>query len=34
MKNDIIEHLYKLHIINDEMRKQIYAYYALVDNVK
>lgn len=29
MKNDIIEHLYKTHIINREMREQIYAYYAL-----
>lgn len=29
MKNDIIEHLYKKHIITDEMRQQIYAYYAM-----
>lgn len=34
MKNDIIEHLYKTHIINDEMRQQIYAYYALCDQSK
>ena len=34
MKNDIIEHLYKKHIITREMRAQIYAYYALVDSQK
>lgn len=34
MKNDIIEYLYRKQIITDEMRQQIYAYYAMVDKAK
>ncbi len=31
MTNEIIEYLYRRHIINEEMRQQIYAYYMFCD---
>lgn len=32
MKNDIVEHLFKAQIIDDEMREYIYAYFASQEN--
>lgn len=34
MKNDIIEHLFKTEIIDEEMKEAIYAYYAYLDSIE